>query len=249
MNNHILAASTTPFVRDEQRMKVLSDLYQSTKAGDSEAINKFQKAMKEATAEWLSLQHDSVFNPRAKHVAESTKEFNAVHAKNLGGGAGQVINIYESYLDELKVDSGWMRAYRTIPLSGVDRAEILDFTSLDGWEEIEHGHDIEVKPWGTQSFSEMREKRHAIGRQIYNRWLETGAMHNINTVYQTISSGRLTYMANKMYAALGDNTSITPVTSTGSTLKDTVNDLNSGAQALLKANSKKGLRLKLNPHF
>ena len=92
----------------------------------------------------------------------------------------------------------------------------------------------------------MREKRHAVGKHIFNRWIETNSVYNVNTVFQSISSGRLTYMTDTAYAALADSTGVTVNTSAGATVDNIITTLNNTARAILKANSKKGFTLSKN---
>lgn len=236
--NSIVAAGWAPFASDPVRLKQLNE----DRVNNPE---KFQKTMLAAIGEWFMLQHDAMYHPLKKQVQEKTKQFNALLpvTKNLGTFEGRTISVFQSFLDELAIDMDWMKAYRMVDLQGTSRADILDFTGVGGWAEIAQGKDIEVSPWGTESFSDMTEKRYAIGRMIFNRWLETNSVYNINAVFQTIASGRLTFMANTAYKALANATGVTVNNATGSTVKDVITAINASAAALLKANSNKDFAL------
>jgi len=164
--NAVVAAAATPFAHTQSGLKALNE----------DRINnpqKFEQTMIKSIGEWFELQHNALYNPTEKNVAERVKSMQHLYGgrqkASLGSFPGRTIDIYQAFLDELQIDMDWMQAYKMEDLTGTSHAEILDFTSLNGWKEYPHGHDIEMTPWGTEDFSEMREKRHAVGKHIFNR--------------------------------------------------------------------------------
>lgn len=233
--SRVVAAHKTPFVKTKEGKKSL-DQFRGMK-DSKELQEKFTKAVKGH----FELLDDSFLNQNEESVLKAEKLYGA--QKNIGEFKPQLINTYSSFRNEFQIDTGWMDFFDFVDISGSAEAKIADFKAYNPWQQMKRGEPIEPNALGEENFYKFSEQRHGAGYFIDQRWLETNQSYNVNTVFQAIGDGRLTYMANAGYAMLANSTNVTVVNAASTSISDIIEAINTGVETLIDANSGEGYAL------